>query len=211
MSTIQQSKANIVTDVNVQEHFRETIAAALANQQVEAEEDTVFYLVNLLAHFSKAEHLFEEDSNGMHLKPLALLYAQAMQADRLEERLRALRRLGDVALLISGVFSGYLNRRSVGMDYYIGMGSSAYSYLSENAHSSFRASVFNGIYAELSAKFKTFVDVLDEVGESSHLSSPGDVLRIYDIWAKTGSLRAANKLRKMGLEPLPHAGLGRQN
>ena len=211
MSTMQQSKANIVTDVNVQEHFRETIAAALANQQVEAEENTVFYLVNLLAHFSKAEHLFEEDSNGMHLKPLALLYAQAMQADRLEDRLRALRRLGDVALLISGVFSGYLNRRSVGIDYYIGMGSSAYSYLSENAHSSFRVSVFNGIYAELSAKFKTFVDVLDEVGESSHLSSPGDVLRIYDIWAKTGSLRAANKLRKMGLEPLPHAGLGRQN
>ena len=36
MSTMQQSKANIVTDVNVQEHFRETIAAALANQQVEA-------------------------------------------------------------------------------------------------------------------------------------------------------------------------------
>jgi|GEM_PF-6941326 len=58
---------------------------------------------------------------------------------------------------------------------------------------------------------ETFVDVLDEVGESSHLSSPGDVLRIYDIWAKTGSLRAANKLRKMGLEPLPHAGLNRQN
>ena len=113
MSSTQQSKANIVTDVNVQEHFRETIAAALANQQVEAEEDTVFYLVNLLSHFTKAEHLFEEDSNGMHLKPLALLYAQAMQADRLEVRLRALRRLGDVALLISGVFSGYLNRRSI--------------------------------------------------------------------------------------------------
>ena len=211
MSITQQSKANIVTDVNVQEHFRETIAAALANQRVDAEEDTVFYLVNLLAHFTKAEHLFEPSVSGTHLQPLALLYAQAVQTDKLDVRLRALRRLGDVALLISGVFSGYLNRRSVDIDYYIGMGSSAYSYLSENAHSSFRVSAFNGIYAELSAKFKKFVDVLDEVGESSHLSSPGNVLRIYEIWAKTGSLRAANKLRKMGLEPLSHAGLGRQN
>ena len=211
MSSTQQSKAKIVTDVNVQEHFREAITAALTNQQVDAEEDTVFYLVNLLAHFTKAEHLFEPSANGTHIQPLALLYAQAVQTDRLEVRLRALRRLGDVALLISGVFSGYLNRKSVDIDYYIGMGSSAYSYLSDSTHSSIRVSVFNGIYAELSAKFKTFVDVLGEVGESSHLSSPGDVLRIYEIWARTGSLRAANKLRKMGLEPLPHAGLCRHN
>jgi len=211
MSATQQPMSKIVTDVNIQEHFRETIAAALANQQVDAEEDTVFYLVNLLAHFTKAEHLFEEDSNGVHLKPLALLYAQAVQADRLELRLQNLRHLGDIALLISGIFSGYTNRRSVDIDYYIGMGSSAYSYLSENAHSCFRVRAFNRIYAELSAKFKTFVDVLDEVGENSHLNSPGDVLRIYEIWAKTGSLRAANKLRRMGLQPLHHAGLGRHN
>ena len=33
MSTTQQFKANIVTDVNVQEHFREAIAAALINRK----------------------------------------------------------------------------------------------------------------------------------------------------------------------------------
>ena len=35
MSSTQQSKAKIVTDVNVQEHFREAITAALTNQQVD--------------------------------------------------------------------------------------------------------------------------------------------------------------------------------
>jgi hypothetical protein len=63
------------------------------------------------------------------------------------------------------------------------------------------ASLFN----ELREKFIDFVDVLNEVSERSHLSSDQDVLRLYEIWMRTGSKRREAQLRKLGIEPV-HTG-----
>ena len=41
---------------------------------VDAEPDTVYYLVNLLSFFSRSENLYERTAEGRHLKPLALMY-----------------------------------------------------------------------------------------------------------------------------------------
>jgi hypothetical protein len=54
----------------------------------------------------------------------------------------------------------------------------------------------------LSDKFARFVDVLAEVGEQSGLSSQTDIMRLYEIWLRTGSRRAAERLRKLGIEPV---------
>lgn len=202
MLSAQQAPARVITDMNVKEHFRQTLATALANQKVEAEEDTVHYLVNLLDHFSKAENLFAVTADGPRIPPLALLYAQALQASDIETRQSLLRNLGDVALLISGVFPASLSRKLVDVDYYIGMGGSAFSYLSATARRSHRIRALQGVYAELSAKFQTFVDVLAEASESSQLNSSPDILRLYEIWTKTGSPRAASSLRNLGIEPM---------
>ncbi|MCU0735058.1 MAG: hypothetical protein MUF20_05975 [Methylotetracoccus sp.] len=101
----------LVTDVNVREHFRDSIHSALTHQKVEATEDTVYYVVNLLAHYTHAENLFSQTAEGVDLKPLALIYAEAVEAQSAEERHTALKRLGDIALLISGLFSSSLNRK----------------------------------------------------------------------------------------------------
>jgi hypothetical protein len=211
MSSIQQTPVRVITDMNVKEHFRQTVVAALANQNVRAKEDTVYYLVNLLDHFSKSENLFSTTDNGPAIPPLALLYAQAVEANDVESKRYLLRRLGDVALLIGGVFPGSLSRKLVDVDYYIGMGGSAYSNLSDITHGSRQIRALRGVYAELSAKFQRFVDVLAEVSENSHLNSPTDTLRLYEIWAKTGSPRTAAKLRKRGIEPMASARAGRWN
>jgi hypothetical protein len=47
--------------------------------------------------------------------------------------------------------------------------------------------------------------VLNEVSERSHLSSDKDVLRLYEIWMRTGSKRRESQLRKLGIEPV-HTG-----
>lgn len=211
MIATQQTSPRVITGMDVREHFQETVSAAIANQKLEAQGETAYYLVNLLDHFAKSENLFALTESGPSLQPLALLYADAAQAKGLDARQQILRRLGDIALLIAGVFPGYLNRKSVDVDYYIAMGASAFSYLAETAQNSVRLRVLKDIYSELSEKFTAFVDVLAEVAENSQLNPPGDVLRLYEVWARTGSARTAGKLRKLGIEPVSCVGFGRIN
>lgn len=201
MTAYDEPKANLITGMNVQEYFRHSVNSALAHQKVEATEETVYYVVNLLSCFTRADTLFTQTADGMELQPLALLYAEALEAPGAAERQLLLRRLGDVALVIAGLFSSSLNRKVVDVDYYIGMGGAAYGFLCEMSKSSVRGRVFCAIFNELSRKFQVFVDVLAEVSENSHLSSGTDVLRLYDLWVKTGSQRVADKLRKLGIEP----------
>jgi hypothetical protein len=211
MRASNEFEANLITGVNVQEYFKESVAAALAHQKVEAGEETVYYVVNLLAHFSRADRLFAATPEGVTLQPLALIYAEAVAAARLEERQHLLRRLGDIALLISGLFSSSLNRKPVDIDYYIAMGGAAYGVLCDLSRGSVRGKAFGAIYDELSKKFQAFVDVLSEVGENSPLSSSTDIMRLYEVWLRTGSPRAAERLRKLGIEPMQGSASRRHN
>ena len=201
MTAYEESQATLITGLNMQEYFNNSVHSALAHQKVEAMEETVYYIVNLLAYFTRADSLFTQTTEGMELQPLALLYAEALEAPGVAERQLLLRRLGDVALMIAGLFPSSLHRKVVDVDYYIAMGGAAYGFLGEMDKGTVRGRVFCAIFDELSRKFQVFVDVLAEVGENSHLSSGGDILRLYDLWVKTGSKRVSDKLRKLGIEP----------
>ena len=64
-----------------------------------------------------------------------------------------------------------------------------------------RGRAIGGVFAELAEKFRAFVDVLAEIRDSGRASDALDVLRLYEVWLKTGSLRAARLLRSQGIEP----------
>lgn len=210
---IESSRAGggLVTGVDVREHFKESVQAALTNQRVDAAEETVFYVVNLLAYFTHADNLFCQTSEGVDLKPLALIYAEAVEAESSDARHSALKRLGDVALLISGLFASSLNRKVVDVDYYIAMGGGAYAYLHDSSQGTVRGRAFRAIFGELSVKFATFVDVLAEVGEKSCMNSQVDIMRLYELWLRTGSRRAAGRLRALGIEPVAGSVIGFRN
>ena len=191
----------LITETSLQEYFQASISDALENQNLEAGADTIHYVVNLLTSFSRADKLFDHTPDGMMIRPLALLYAEAVEGTTLDERNRALRRLGDVALFISGVFSQSLNRCAVDIDYYVSMGGSAYSYLSDMMRGTNRGRAMSGIFDELASKFVDFVDVLVEVSEGPNCNNDMDVLRQYEIWLRTGSTRAADRLRAAGIQP----------
>lgn len=182
---------------DVREYFQQIVSLAISHQRVEASAEVTFYLVELLAHFTRADALFECTSDGVGIKPLALCYADAVQAESRGERHLALKRLGDVALLIAGMFSASLSRKLVGLDYYIAMGGSAYGFLSTGTNG-----VSARVFGELAAKFQLFVDVLGEVSDQSSLRAPQDVLRLYENWMRTGSPRAAAQLRRLGIVPV---------
>ncbi len=169
----------------------------MAHQQVRAEAETVAYLINLLATFIRSESLFEHTPEGPRLKPLAYLYLEALQAPTPGIRRELLRKLGDVALFVSGLFAESFNRRIVNIDYYVAMGGNAYGHLSQEPQLATAGA--RRVFGELAEKFVAFVDVLNEVAEQAHPGSGRDVLALYERWLRSGSPRAARRLAHLGI------------
>jgi hypothetical protein len=189
--------------VSLQEFFKESVAQAMARQRIKADENTAYYVVNLLTLFARSEALFDQTENGLELKPLAKVIAESLEAELAAEQHYALQRVGDVALFVAGFLPDGLIAKLVDVDYYVRLGGSAYSALSESVRGSLRGRVFGAVFAELAEKFRDFVDVLNEVSAEAHSNTDIDVLRTYEIWLRTGSARAARLLRSKGIEPQP--------
>ena len=194
--------SQLVVESSVAEFFQGLVNDAVENQHLDASTESVCYLINLLSTFASSEALFESTPDGPMLQPLALLYGEAMEAPGIEMRNHALKRLGDVALFISGIFSDSLNRKVVDVDYYITMGGHAYGCLSSTSRQLARWQAYSGVFGELGNKFARFVDVLNEVGDQSGLRNDHDVLRLYEIWQRTGSRRARGQLQRLGINPI---------
>ena len=199
------SAGPVLTHTSLREYFHGELSEALQNQQISAEHETIHYLTNLLTVFTRSEALFEPTDNGVDIRPLALTYGEALNENSALERTRLLQKLGDTALFIAGVFSDSLKTKLVDVDYYIAMGGSAYSSLSDAMRGYHAVSRAASLFEELTHKFTDFVDVLNEVSQRSKLSSDADVLRLYEVWIRTGSKRARTRLRSLGIEPLDAA------
>jgi hypothetical protein len=147
--------------------------------------------------------LYEDHGEAYGLKPLALMMADAAEADTVEQRSVSLQRIGDVALFVAGFFADSLAQKVVDIDYYVYMGGTAYGSLSDEIRGTTRGRALCDVYRELAYKFQIVVDVLNEVREGAQRSSDVNLMRIYEIWLKTGSERAASLLRQNGIEPWP--------
>ena len=195
-------REQLITDVDAREFFHGAIQAAIDNQQLKVADETVVYLGNLLTSFINSDRLYDQTPDGVMIRPLAWYYQEALEARTSNEKTVALRRLGDISLFISGLYAQSLSRSLVDVDYYISMGGNAYGFLSDSGTRTVTLGL-KEVFQELSRKFTELIDVLSEVGESTHISTNNDVLRLYEIWLKSGSRRAAGKLRQFGIQPVP--------
>ena len=186
---------------SLQEFFRDSVAHSMRRQGLRACDVTAHYVVNLLTLFARSEALYDDCESRRGLKPLALMLADAVNAPSARERTHALQRLGDVSLFISGFFADALADKIVDIDYYICMGEGAYHSLSREIHSTPRGAAYGPVFDELSCKFKGFVDVLADLRAEARARPEQDVLRLYEIWLRTGSQRAERLLRRLGIEP----------
>jgi hypothetical protein len=201
----KQQPEGLVPVTSLQEFFMDSIDAAMATNKVVVDDHTAHYVVNLLTLFSRSEALYEKTEEGRRLQPLALMLANAREASSEVERNAALQRLGDVALFIAGFFADGLQRAAVDVDYYVYMGGGAYHSLSLHMRGTTRGRALVGVFEELGYKFQPMVDVLNEVRESARSANDADVLRLYDLWLKTGSARAERLLRELGIQPTEQA------
>ena len=195
----------VVPVTNLREFFRDELHGALEKQQVAVEDQTEHYVVNLLTLFSRSEALYESTSEGSRLKPLVVMLSEALEAPSAEDRNRGLQRLGDVSLFIAGFFAQSFARKLIDIDYHIAMGGRAYATLAE-AMSRGRGRVLGKVFGELADKFQPMVDALNEVSETSYAHSDKDILRLYEIWLKTGSRRCFDLLKRLGVDPTASGG-----
>ncbi len=168
-------------------------------------------MVSLLTLFSRVEALFDQTPEGPRLRPLALMLADAVHASSAAARQHALQRLGDVSLFVAGFFMRSFARKLVDVDYHIAMGGNAYGCLADALQRSARGRATAELYFQLASKFQGLVDALNEVSEMSYQHNDADVLRLYEVWLKTGSPRAHSLLGKLGVQPVKSAGSRREH
>lgn len=196
------SDKSLLAVTNLREFFHDSVQTALRQQRVAVDDHTEHYVVNVLTMFARSEQLYERTSEGVRLKPLAHMLAEASEAPTTQQRDEALRRLGDVSLFVAGFFAQSFARKLVDVDYHIAMGGRAYGTLAESMRGSMRGQAFAATFMELAQKFQRLVDVLNDVAEMAYNHSDKDILRLYEIWLKTGSARAYNILRRLGVAPV---------
>jgi len=194
--------SSLITTTSVRAYFADALSTAARNQDVTLHDDTAAYVINLLTHYCDAATLAAVSDAGKHHKALAQIYAEAISAEGPEQRNQTLQRLGDLALFVAGIFADSLNRKLVDVDYYIGMGETAYGHLHEAMQRRHDRFARVALFEDLQRKFATLVDVLAEISERSGLKSNGDTLRAYEIWMRTGSSRARRQLERAGIVPL---------
>jgi hypothetical protein len=193
---------SLLAVTNLREFFHDSVQTALKQQRVSVDDHTEHYVVNVLTMFARSEELYDHTPEGIRLKPLAHMLAEASEAPTSHQRDEALRRLGDVSLFVAGFFAQSFARKLIDVDYHIAMGGRAYGTLAESMRGTLRGQVFAAVFMELAQKFQRVVDVLNEVAEMAYQHSDKDILRLYEIWLKTGSPRAYGLLRRLGVEPI---------
>lgn len=177
-------------------YFQEVVTEAIEERKIKTFPFVASYLVDLLTHYMITENLFERCKKDGKLKRemLAEMYLKATSnEDGINGEL--LKQLGDSSLYISGFFGDSLKRKVIDIDYYIGIGGSAYATLASYSSEDILSRVFN----EIAERFVEFVDVLTLISQKAMFSGREDLLRLYDRYLLTGSGLAEDKLKQKGL------------
>lgn len=187
---------------NLTEFFRDALADALNSQHVELDEHTAHYVVSLLVLYSRTEVSHQDTRPGQRWVSLVDLLTQASSTNSPVEREALLQRLGDVSLFVAGFFAHGFARRLIDVDYHVAIGGRAYGTLAATPMSGPRRAL-STVFGELARKFQLVVDALGEIADSARVWGPDDVLRLYELWLKTGSKRAQGLLQQLGVAPAP--------
>jgi hypothetical protein len=201
MTAVNESSSTIAV-MDLREFFHDSVQNALRHQHVAVEDQTEHYLVNVLTTFARSDAFYEQTNTGTQLKPLALMLAEAADAPSAEQQRQLLQRMGDVSLFMAGFFAHSFARKLVDIDYHVAMGGRAYSCLAESMRGRMRSAALAAVFAELAAKFQRLVDVLNDVADMARPTTDRDLLRLYEIWLKTGSPRARKLLGELGVVPV---------
>jgi len=183
-----------ITETSLSTYFRERLTRYAQRFRPPPHEDTCWYLGSLLERFGRSEQLFAYQDGQMALRPLAMLYSDAIEADNSRERCLMLQQLGDMALFLGALFPERFTRQGIVQDYFIGMGGSAYDYLADNAREN------RHIFAELANTFTRMLEMVANACSRGQRLTTEEVLVLYQRWLNTRDPIIENQLRALGIE-----------
>jgi hypothetical protein len=117
-----------------------------------------------------------------------------------------------VSLFIAGFFARSFARKLIDIDYHIAMGGNAYSSLADSMQRSASGRGVAAIYAQLAQQVPAAWWMRStKSARCPIVHTDADILRLYEIWMKTGSPRAHGLLnRKLGVQPVKQGGFSRR-
>lgn len=183
---------DVTLAASVDEFFHEVVTDALSAVDLEASEPASWYLVGLLGEFTKTR-LTDE--------PLGVKLVEVSTTST-AERVKTLKHVGDTSLYLAGYFAESLTRSLVDVDYYVGIGQTAYAQLARSMYSGPGGKSLSAIYGELAEQFPRFVDVLAQVRKRVAIAEAGattDVGKLYEMWLRTRDAWVEQKLREAGI------------
>jgi len=183
-----------ITETSLSAYFSKRLTRYASRFRPPPHEDTCWYLGSLLERFGRSEALFAYQDGQMTLRPLALLYSDAIQANNTRERCLMLQQLGDLALFLGALFPERFTRHGILQDYCIGMGGSAYDYLADNARSN------RHIFAEMASTFTRMLEMVANACSRRHRLTTEEVLVLYQRWLNTRDPKVESQLRALGIE-----------
>jgi hypothetical protein len=202
--------SSIVASASVADFFEEAVSEAMKSRGVSSSPGARSYVVALLSDLAKPGSPVERTLE----RPLTLLLDEALHTMELGERFDRLRTLGDGVLYSSGFFADHFEARGVDTGYLIGIGRTAYdsagSLIRTRSERSLAAAASAAstascsppdIFAELSAGFASFVEVIGEVANAtiaSGVATSRGILKLYERWLKTRSESLADALSSHG-------------
>ncbi len=176
-------------------YFQETVDEAFKERRLETRPQVKSYIVDVLKHYLCAENLYdvEEGTGKRTRKTMAEMY---LRANQLGGRVRTeqLKQVGDTSLYISGFFSDSFQRKIIDVDYYVDMGKMAFGSLAHDVNED----TFAKLFRELSEQFLNLVDVLAVISQKAKMTNEENILRMMDVYSKTGSNLLGETLAEKG-------------
>lgn len=183
--------------VTPQQYFSELLKEACSHNKIIIPEHNEYYILNLLNYYIDSKNLFSpylEDQSERPPDTFAELYLTALGSEEPKNK-ELMKILADRALYLSGFFGDSLQKHTVDLDYYMSIGSSAYSNLATWT----KEDTIADVYHLLSKKFIHYVNILSYISEKSSIQANNDILRLYERYLQTGSSLAREKLNQLGI------------
>ena len=190
---LRTESEQLVTEHSLALYFKDRLAEHATRLRAPLHDDTCWYIGTLLERFMRSDRLFSYQDGTLALRPLALLYGDALEAPSERQRCLLLRQLGDLALFLGALFPDRYLKRGIRQEYFVGMGGGAYDYLAGNAQGN------RHVYAQLAETFTALLDLVADACRRDAAKTESDVLALYERWVRTGDDRLARQLRRLGI------------
>ncbi len=191
--SITPASAELEGETSLAMYFHERLTQSSGQMCPAPQEETLWYLGNMLARFGDARQLFCYSDGQQHLRPLALLYSDARAAQTRGERFLILRQLGDAALFLGALFPEQYHKKGINKDYLVGMGGGAYASLSEAGY------INPAVFSELAASFTRMLELVASACCKQNCFDATDIFALYERWKKSNDPLLQQQLMALGV------------